>query len=166
MTQINPTPPATGSGVLFTISFRARSAAPVSALTFIRTEMAAREGVPIPVTPVSGNASTSGPASPALSISKLNSADVRLAWSAASGAANYGLYRGSAPYFAPSDPPYRTRTSLSYDDLGVLGDASTNHYYVVRSACPNNFQSANSNRVAEFEFALAPDAREVPGRSA
>lgn len=157
VTQLNPQPPADGSGVLATIQLRAAGEG-VSDLAFTYTQLATRNGVEIPATSEDGDVTTSPPASPSLSISRVDDTTARLSWTAAAGVADYDLYRDSAPYFTPSGSPYHTTTSISYDDVGALGDTGTNHYYVVRSACENGFQSANSNRVGEYDYGLASDS--------
>ena len=70
--------------------------------------------------------------------------------------ANYRLYRKTLPYFVPVNPAHKVTTDLSVDDLGALGDPADNFYYVVESACANDFYSGPSNRVGEFDFALVP----------
>jgi hypothetical protein len=156
LTQINPTPPVNGSGVLFTILFRAKSPATASSLTFTRVQLADRSGGLIPSTRLNGAVTTGSPAAPPLSISRLNPTSVRLSWTAAPAVLNYRLYRASLPYGAPSDPAYRVTNSLSFDDLGALGDPVTNHYYLVESACASGYRSPPSNRTAEFEYDLVP----------
>lgn len=154
VTQASPSQPVSGSGVLFTILFRAKSAAAASALVFTRTDLVDLDGLLLAVTAVDGSAITVAPAAPVLRILKLNAADVRLSWTASSGAATYQLHRKTVPYFVPVPPAYRVTGGLSYDDLGALGNPAANHYYVVQSACDSGFSSQPSNRVGEFDFAL------------
>lgn len=156
LTQVSPSPPVSGSGVLFAILFKARSAAEASTLSFTQTDLVDLDGELLPVQPIAGSANTSGPASPALSIAKLSSANARLFWTASSGVAAYHLYRQTMAYFTPADPAYQITPNLSYDDLGVLGNPAVNYYYTVQSACANNFKSQSSNRVGEFDYALVP----------
>jgi hypothetical protein len=155
VTQLNPQPPANGSGILATIQLRAVGEG-TSDLDFTYTQLANRNGVEIPATSEDGSATTSAPGSPTVSVSRLDDTTARLTWTGASGVAEYDVYRDTEPYFTPSDPPYDTTSGLSYDDANVLGDTSTNYYYVVRSACEHAFQSANSNRVGEFDFRIVP----------
>jgi hypothetical protein len=156
-TQINPTPPANGTGILITINFRARTAATSSSLNFTFTQLADREGATIPASATHSTANIVAPAAPVINISKLNSTDARLSWTAIPGISSYRLYRDTLPYFTPVTP-YQTTTSIQYDDLGALGDVAVNHFYVVRSACVTGFESVNSGRVGEFDFTIVRDA--------
>lgn len=62
VTQVNPTPPATGSGVVFAVTFRARAAGQ-TAVTITQVEMADRDGLLLVVTPGAGSVEvTSGAA--------------------------------------------------------------------------------------------------------
>lgn len=159
VTQLNPTPPANGSGALARITFRAKATGLASAsLHFTYTKLAELGGIQIPATAVDGSVDTVPQAGPKLFIARLNSTTARLTWTASPGVAQYYLYRDATPYFTPTAPPYQITTGLSYDDVGALGDPDVNHYYVVRSACANGFESDNSNRVGEFDFALLRDA--------
>ena len=69
VTQVNPTPPATGSGVVFAVNFRARAAGQ-TAVTITQVEMADREGLLLAVTAgagtieVAGGAATGSPIRP------------------------------------------------------------------------------------------------------
>ena len=155
LTQLNPTSAVDGSGVLFTILFRAKAAS-ISPLSFTRVNLANRSGGFIAASGVDGTVGTGAPAIPALSISRLGVTGARLDWSAAPAVFNYRLYRESAPYFAPTDPAYQVTTDLRYDDLGAVGDPTLNHYYVVESACASGYRSLHSNRTGEFDFALVP----------
>ncbi|MFZ5809010.1 MAG: cohesin domain-containing protein [Chloroflexota bacterium] len=152
-TQLNPTPPASGSGKLIIIHFRAKTSGS-SSIHFNLIELANREGGGISATGVDGLVTANAPASPILTIAKLNASDARLSWTSVGGAADYRLYRGTAPYFTPADPAYQTLSSTQYDDVGVLGNPATNYFYTVKAVCPNGMLSENSNRVGEFDFAL------------
>jgi len=152
-TQLNPTPPANGSGILAIIRFKAKTVGSAD-LHFTYTKLADRDGNTLPATPVDGDVSTAAPTVPTLSIARLNSTTARLSWTASPGVAAYLLYRDTVPYFTPTDPPYHTTSDLSYDDAGALGDTVTNYYYLIKSACDNGFQSAASNRVGEYDYAL------------
>lgn len=59
VTQVNPTPPATGSGVAFSFQLRARSAGQ-SALTLTLVEMSDRDGMLLAVTPESATIDVAG----------------------------------------------------------------------------------------------------------
>ena len=157
VSQVAPSLPVNGSGVLFTIRFRAKSVATASTLTFTLAELTDLDGLLLPVTLLDDMVTTLAPAVPsALDIAKLNPADVQLSWGESSGVANYHLYRKTLPYFTPVNPAHKVTTDLSVDDLGALGDPAENFYYVVESACANDFHSGYSNRVGEFDFALVP----------
>ena len=156
LTQVNPTAPASGSGVLFVIHLRARSAQSATQIAFISAELSDRNGRMIPATAAGAAIATVAPQKPQLSITWLNASTATLSWTAASGVADYHLYREIAPYFTPVDPAYRAMTGRSYDDTGSLGDPTDNFYYVVKSACADGFKSTMSNRVGEFDFALVP----------
>lgn len=154
-TQLNPTPPANGSGPIAEFELRAASAA-TTALTYSYHQLSTPDGVEIPSAAVNGSANTSSPAAPDLDITRLTATTARLSWTASPGAANYHLYRDLAPYFTPTDPAYQIAPGLSYDDAGAIGDATVNHFYVVKTACVTNFASGASNRVGEFDFGLKP----------
>ncbi len=156
VSQAAPSLPVDGSGILFTILFRAKSAAAASALTFTLTELVDLDGMLLAVEAADGAVSAAAPAEPTLTIVKLNAADVRLSWTAAPGVSGYRLYRNASPYFAPTGPAYQVTGNLSYADLGVLGHPAVNIYYVVASACASGFCSQPSNRVGKFEFSLVP----------
>ncbi len=159
-TQLSPTPEVSGSGVILKITFNAISTGS-SALSFTYTKISNRFGVEIVAPPTDGSLSTTAPASPTLAVNKLNSTDLRLSWNAiAEPDVQYRLYRDTAPYFTPSAPAFQTTSSTSYDDLGALGNPATNDYYVLRAECESGFQSGNTNRVGEFDFAIeaAPSA--------
>ncbi|MBP6786060.1 MAG: hypothetical protein KA170_00625 [Candidatus Promineofilum sp.] len=65
VTQVNPTPPATGSGIVFSFQLRARSAGQ-SDLALTLVEMSDRDGMLLAVTPASATIAVvgSGPAAP------------------------------------------------------------------------------------------------------
>lgn len=153
--QLNPTPPANGSGALVNIHFRAKSASVSSPLHFTRTDMSTRDGFMIPNTPVDGTVSTEPPAgSPVLSIARLNSTTARLSWTSVAGAWGYNLYRDTIPYFV-AGTPYQTTTALQYDDVGALGDTVIQYYYQVSVVCENGFSGTPTNRVGAYDYVLA-----------
>jgi hypothetical protein len=156
-TQVSDSLPVSGSGVLFTIRFKAKSSATASALHFTQAQLTDLDGLLLPVTLVDNTVTTLAPVAPSeLDIAKLNASDVQLSWGGSLGVANYRLYRKTLPYFVPVNPAHKVTTDLSVDDLGALGDPADNYYYVVESACANDFYSGPSNRVGEFDFALVP----------
>lgn len=156
-TQLSPSLPVTGSGPIAVITFRGKAAGSLP-ITITSSMLSDRDGNMLPATDVNGSLNSIAPLSSALAIAKANSTDARLTWNAATGVASYRIYRGTAPYFTPTDPPYATTTGLIYTDTNVLGNTTTNYYYVIRSACDTGFQSDNSNRVGEFDFAITRNA--------
>ena len=87
-----------------------------------------------------------------LSIIRYGSQGVQLQWSPTQFASEYHVYRGTSPYFSP-DTVLAIVTETMYVDDPAAGDAATNYYYVVTAA--NGLgESAVSNRVGEFDFAL------------
>lgn len=155
VTQLNPSLPKSGSGNVFTILLRGKAQG-VSLLNFTYVKLAERNGQTLPATPLGGSVTTNPPAAPSLSITQLDETTARLSWTAAGGPSTYHLYRDTAPYFTPGSTPYHAGTSLSHDDGNALGDPEQNYYYVVRATCENGFESASSNRVGEFDYALVP----------
>jgi hypothetical protein len=155
-TQLNPTPPVSGSGNIARVTFRAKSEQVASPVTFSYTKLADNVGAEIPATAVGGALSAVAPAAPTVTISKLNAADARLSWTAVAGVDGYNIYRDTYAYFTPASV-YATAVASPYDDAGALGDIADNYFYVVRSACLNGFESTNANRVGEFDYSLVTD---------
>lgn len=155
LTQLNPTPPATGSGNFARITFRAKGDGSNSPLQFSFAQLAGLGGAPIPATPVNGSLSTTPPAATTAAISKLNPTTARLSWNGVAGVDRYHIYRDTYAYFTPGTP-YATVTSpgTTYDDANALGDVANNYFYVIRAACENGFESAISNRIGEFDYIL------------
>ncbi len=153
--QLNPTAPVTGDGTLAIIHLRAVGSGS-SDLVFDYSRMGNRDGEEIPGDTVDGLVEASAPGSPVLSIDKLTATTARLSWTSVPGAADYRLFRDPYAYFIPGGTPHATTSSLSFDDSGALGDSGVNHFYVVRAACDNGYESASSNRVGEFDFDLYP----------
>ena len=103
-TQLNPTPEASGSGILAIIRFRAKGTG-ASALSFTYSQLATRNGATLPATAEDGSVNTTAPTSPTLSIARLNTTTAQLSWTAAGGVADYQLYRDTVPYFTPGASP-------------------------------------------------------------
>ena len=123
-------------------SFRAKSSATASALHFTQAQLTDLDGLLLPVTLVDNTVTTVAPAAPSeLDIAKLNASDVQLFWGDSLGVANYHLYRKTLPYFVPVNPAHKVTTDLSVDDLGAWAYPDDNYYYVVESACANDFHS-------------------------
>ena len=156
VTQLNPQPPANGSGVLAVITFRAKAVGS-SPLAFTFAQLANRDGEEIPAPASNGTVATTAPDGLSdVSITMFDPTTARLSWTAASAGAQYDIYRDPAPYFPPSPPPYDTvlPPDTSYDDSGAIGDPVVNHYYVLTVVCTTGLTSIPSNRVGEFDFAL------------
>lgn len=153
LTQLNPTPPASGSGNFARITFRAKGDGSNSPLQFSFAQLAGLGGAPIPATPVNGSLSTTPPAATTAAISKLNPTTASLSWNGVAGVAGYNIYRDTYAYFTPTTL-YDTTTALTFDDVGALGDIDENHFYVIRAACENGFESADANRIGEFDYSL------------
>lgn len=105
------------------------------------------------------------PQTSALSISKPNATDVRLSWSDLSASDSYNLYRSANPYFNLGDAGVTLLSGSPFADppvidAGVLGNANDDNYFYVmtkqRTADGATYQSAPSNTVGLFEFALVP----------
>ncbi|MCS6845859.1 MAG: GEVED domain-containing protein [Caldilineales bacterium] len=105
------------------------------------------------------------PQTSALSISKPNASDVQLSWSDLSASDSYNLYRSPNPYFNLGDAGVTLLTGSPFadppvTDAGVLGNASDDNYFYVmtkrRVADSTTYESAPSNTVGLFEFALVP----------
>ena len=160
--HFNPRGPVSGSGAVARITLRALGGGtPVLGWydTLSATKLSTREGVEIPATPVAQSLTTVPPPEPTLSIAKLTTTTARLSWTGVTGIAEYHLYRDTAPYFTPGGTPYQTRTGLSYDDAGALGNPATNYYYVVRSSCDNGFES--ETRTAWVSLILRSRAQDI-----
>lgn len=152
-TQQNPTPALTGSGPIATILIKARSTGS-STLDFTYSKLSDPVGLEISATTTSGTVSAGSPKTPDLSITRLNTSDVRLNWTSQTGVSQYHLYRSTTPYFYAATPAYQSLTGTSFDDIGILGDASVNYFYSVRSECTDTNLSGASNQVGKFEYDL------------
>lgn len=153
LTQLNPTPPVSGSGDFARVTFRAKGETAASPVEISYSKLADINGMEIPATAVDGSLSTTPPAPPVVSITKLSSTTAQLSWNAVAGIGGYNVYRDSYAYFTPAVVYYAT-SDLTFDDVGAIGDVAINYFYVVRSTCNNGFESAYSNRVGEFDYAL------------
>lgn len=80
--------------------------------------------------------------------------EVELTWPAALAATGYDVYRAeNEPYFTPTTPYDTGVTSPWPDAKSALGNAATNHTYILRAA---GCLPSDSKRVAEFDFNLVP----------
>jgi len=94
--------------------------------------------------------------------------DLQLAWSAVtedlrgSGVTPdyYVVYRrADEPYFVPTPSDIlATPSTPSFTDPGILGDSDHSYYYVVTSVDGAGIESALSNRLGVFAYALTPAA--------
>ncbi len=79
--------------------------------------------------------------------------NVDLNWTSNEATAN--IYRaGNAPYFTPSIA-YASDISSIWTDTGAVGSPATNYTYIIR-ADGNCGESADSQRLGEFDFIIAP----------
>ncbi|MBN1315971.1 MAG: hypothetical protein JXA42_10900 [Anaerolineales bacterium] len=153
LTQINPTPPVSGSGVLIEILFKGKGIG-TTGVTLDYVKLARGDGTSIPAGIEDATVEITGPDTPTLSIAKISGTDLRLTWTASTGASEYNLYRYSSPYQTPAAPPYFTTTGHSYDDADAMGNTGVNYYYQVASVCENSLESQASNRVGEYDYAI------------
>lgn len=92
---------------------------------------------------------TAAVATPAIAAS---GGDVALSWT---GGAMANVYRASNdPYFTPSTA-YASGVSSSWSDVGALGNPAANYTYIIR-ASGGCGESANSQRLGEFDFVMVP----------
>ncbi len=156
-TQLNPTPDAYGSGNLLIVRFRAKSEN-LSAPYFSNAQLGNRNGVAIPTSTAGAGVSTTAPAATAaFDISILNSTTPRLDWTAVVGNDQFNLYRETTPYFTPTSAYQVLPTAqIQFDDTGALGNPTPNYYYLLGSACSNDFQNISADHVGEFDFEIVP----------
>lgn len=154
-TQLNPTPPASGSGNLLVIRFRARAAG-IAPLAFGYWQLAAPGAVPIPTSVVGGAVTTTAPTAPAaFAISRLNATSARLAWSATPGSHATHVFRETTPY-QPAGSAWRTEPAATTqtDDTAALGNPLENYYYKLTAVCANGFASPTAGHVGAFDFEI------------
>jgi hypothetical protein len=154
-TQTTPNKPVSGSGAVAAVDFVAIGPG-VSPLNMTFTQLVDVDGLDLANTPVNSQLGAEKPGSPSLSIAWDAPDTATLSWTAVPAAAQYRLFRDTAPYFAPAEPPHHVTAALSFSDAGAVGDPAVNHFYVVTSGCSTGFASDPSNRVGEFDFALLP----------
>ena len=154
-TQLNPTPPVSGSGALARITFRAVGPG-LTPLDLTYAKVGDRNGVAIPVTQGDSELTAAPLAAPTVSISKLNDTTARLGWTAIGTAATYRIFRNSAPYFSPAEPAFGFTSGLSFEDTSALGSTAAEYFYIVKSACSDGYASAGSNRTGAWDYDLIP----------
>lgn len=154
-TQTAPSAPVSGSGPIAAVDFIAVGSGD-SPLTITYSKPVDIDGSVIPATQVSSQLTVQRPARPALSIVLSAPATAGLSWTSVVDAAQYRLFRDTAPYFTPVEPACHVTSALAYSDSGAVGDPLVNHFYVVKSGCSTGFTSDPSNRVGEFDFTLLP----------
>ena len=82
-----------------------------------------------------------------------------LSWTPPVADCSYQVHQSAAPYFAPSATTRLTTLGAGfgfYNASNVLGSPSVHHFYLVRGINCSALRGANSGRVGEFEFTLAP----------
>jgi hypothetical protein len=111
------------------------------------------------------NAPCDAAQSPAdLSESIVNTVDMHLAWSHNTADSFYEVWRAvDSPYFMPGDTGSELRQTLQaadgifeYTDAGVVGDAASQHYYLLRSGNACGDYAPTFLRGGEFDFSLTP----------
>jgi hypothetical protein len=163
VTQTNPRPPAAGSGAVARVTFSA-VAPGIFNMPFTSFQLADRNGTVIPATS-QDCAVNFWPPITDLTISR-SGANAQLSWThLGTGVAHYELWRmNNKPYFQPGDsgsvqinvPAPASGTTVVYLDSGsALGDTENNSFYVVRAVTAGGQKSGISNRVGEFDYALA-----------
>ncbi len=94
----------------------------------------------------------------------VNASDMHLAWSHNPANSFYEVWRAAdAPYFMPGDAGSELRQTLQaadgvfeYTDAGTVGDAASQHYYLLRSGNACGELAATHLRGGEFDFGLIP----------
>ena len=93
----------------------------------------------------------------------VNQVDMRLAWAHGGATAYYEVWRSTHPYFQPGDSSAELRKTLQvadgvfeYVDSGVVGDPSSQYFYVLRSANACGEFATTQPRSGEFDFPLMP----------
>lgn len=82
--------------------------------------------------------------------------DIVLTWPADPNSASYQVWVSTDPYFNPNAvAPTVVSPTTTFTDTGAAASL-VNHYYIVRGLNACGAASANSARVGEFTFGLAP----------
>lgn len=90
-----------------------------------------------------------------------NDSDLDLAWTDDASHQSYSVYRATTPYFAPlparliGAPVTAVFTDTDSPGTDILGDPSTNYFYLVQSE-NDPLGSVTSRHVGEFDFAIVP----------
>ena len=99
------------------------------------------------------------PVAPELGAAPNGSSDLALSWTPAAADCAYQVHQSAAPYFAPTATTRLTTLGAGfgyYNASNVLGSPTVHHFYLVRGINCSALRGANSGRVGEFEFTLAP----------
>ena len=90
-------------------------------------------------------------------INTTTSTSLDLAWDSNPANCTYEVHSDTTPYFSPSASTLLNSGSGSSATVPLaVGSPSTNHYYWVRAVNCDGSETAVSNHVAEFDFALIP----------
>ena len=99
------------------------------------------------------------PVAPGLGAAPNGNSDLALSWTPAAADCAYQVHQSAAPYFAPTATTRLTTLGAGfgyYNASNVLGSPTVHHFYLVRGINCSALRGANSGRVGEFEFTLAP----------
>lgn len=90
-------------------------------------------------------------------ISPTTATTLNLAWDTNPANCTYELHTDTTPYFSPSTGTLiNSDGNSSYNVPLAVGNPSVNHYYWVQALNCDGSETAVSNHVAEFDFALIP----------
>ena len=157
-----------GSGVLVEITFKAINVGE-SILNFNTVDLRDGDDQSITANTMSGLVHVGTPTF--LSISVVNTTQLKLEWGEIIGATGYNVYRGTEPYFIPdrSSGSNRIATDITDEDPAagvqwtdtgngatIVGDANTNYYYMVTAK--GSGELASTKRAGEFDYSLITTA--------
>ena len=89
-----------------------------------------------------------------LTITAVSANNVSLSWIDVQAGCTYDVFESTTPYFTPTEPAGYPGVTSPYVVNGRLGTVGTNYFFVNRATC--NGETAFSNEVGEFDFALVP----------
>jgi len=96
----------------------------------------------------------SAAAGPTLAINRSGN-NLQLTWTTVAGSQGYEVHRSATPFFVPSAATLLQSlngSATSFTDVGVAGNVTANHFYIVQAV--NGNQKNRSNEVGEIEFTL------------